>query len=457
MKIIDCFIFYNELDLLTYRLNLLNHIVDYFIIVESTNTFIGKEKKLFFNENKHLFEKFISKIIHIIVDDIPHKYNNVNISNKDVWNNEFFQRNAISRGINYIEDLSQNDVIIITDLDEIPDPRTLDKIKKGDIIVDVNILEMDFYYYNLNTKHQSKWTLGKIISFKKYNELNISCNDIRNITCNSILNGGWHLSYFGDVGFIQNKIQNFSHQELNTANYTDLEKIENRVKNYCDLYDRNCCEIYKLKIKDNTYLPIDYDKFLNKYYITDLEQYKYSQRWFLDSEIQHKLSNFLDNKNENNILEIGCFEGLSSVFFADNFIDNPKSRLTCVDPFLTINDNDHRIFLMNNEEMNFDFNITTCKNVNKITIHKITSDMFFKNNNETYTFIYIDGCHETDFIKRDMENCFNSLETNGIMWMDDYGGGEGYQIKNVMDDFLDKYNGQYELIHKGYQLAIRKY
>ena len=48
MKIIDCFIFYNELDLLTYRLNLLNNIVDYFIIVESKHTFVGKEKNLFF-------------------------------------------------------------------------------------------------------------------------------------------------------------------------------------------------------------------------------------------------------------------------------------------------------------------------------------------------------------------------------------------------------------------------
>jgi beta-1,4-mannosyl-glycoprotein beta-1,4-N-acetylglucosaminyltransferase len=148
MKIIDSFLFYNELDLLTYRLNLLNNIVDYFIIVESTHTFVGKEKSLFFNENKHLFEKFTNKIIHIIVDDFPHKYPNINIATNDVWNNEIFQRNAISRGINYIENLVEYDVIIISDLDEIPDPHTLDKIKKGSITVDINILEMDFYYIN---------------------------------------------------------------------------------------------------------------------------------------------------------------------------------------------------------------------------------------------------------------------------------------------------------------------
>lgn len=71
------------------------------------------------------------------------------------------------------------------------------------------------------------------------------------------------------------------------------------------------------------------------------------------------------------------FEGLSSVFFADNFLDNTNSSLTCVDPFLTIDNNDHEQFLQNNEEKSFDFNTSICKNANKITIHKITSDDFF--------------------------------------------------------------------------------
>ena len=90
------------------------------------------------------------------------------------------------------------------------------------------------------------------------------------------------------------------------------------------------------------------------------------------------LFQFLDKSTENKILEIGCFEGLSSVFFADNFIDNPNSSLTCVDPFLTINNHDHKIYLQNNEEGNFDFNISNCKNSDRITIHKIISDLFLK-------------------------------------------------------------------------------
>ena len=93
----------------------------------------------------------------------------------------------------------------------------------------------------------------------------MNCNDIRNTPCCAILNGGWHLSYFGDKYFIQNKIINFSHQELNISNYTELEKIEERVNNFRDLYDRNI-EISYIEIKDNKYLPIDYDKYLTKFY-----------------------------------------------------------------------------------------------------------------------------------------------------------------------------------------------
>ena len=187
-----------------------------------------------------------------------------------------------------------------------------------------------------------------------------------------------------------------------------------------------------------------------------MSNYKYSQVWFLGSDIQKRILEFIDISKKNTILEIGCFEGISSVFFADNLLNNIDSTLTCVDPFLNIDNNDHTQFLSNNEELNFDYNITHCNNSNKIEVKKITSDVFFESNTKTFNLIYIDGCHESDFIKRDMENSFKVLEKGGIMWMDDYGGGDGIQIKNTMNQFLNTYTGLYDLIHSGYQLAIRK-
>lgn len=81
--------------------------------------------------------------------------------------------------------------------------------------------------------------------------------------------------------------------------------------------------------------------------------------------------------NKNKILEIGCFEGLSSVFFADYFLNHPNSQLTCVDPFLSIPNNDHKELLQNNEKMRFNFNISICENSEKINVYKLTSDDFF--------------------------------------------------------------------------------
>ena len=269
-KLVDCFLFYNELDLLNYRLNVLDRVIDYFIIVESTHTFVGKEKPLFFNMNKHLFDKFSDKIIHVIVDDFPNKDPNMSIAKDDIWTNEYFQRNAISRGLDRIHDLlNPTDFIIIADVDEIPDPNNLHFIKHANINIEINMLQMDFYYYNLNSKFTEQWYFCKIMSYKKYSEykeLNMTCNDIRKESGYAIEKGGWHLSYFGDASFIKNKIQNFSHQEFNNSEFTNESKIEEHIKTCTDLYDRPTEELRKIDIKDNTYLPPEYDTYLTKYY-----------------------------------------------------------------------------------------------------------------------------------------------------------------------------------------------
>lgn len=187
-----------------------------------------------------------------------------------------------------------------------------------------------------------------------------------------------------------------------------------------------------------------------------MDKYTYTHNWFLSSELRKVLFKFLDGSKENNMLEIGSFEGLSSVFLADNFLNNSKSTLTCVDPFLNISNNDHLMHFTSNTEMIFDHNISICNNSEKIIVEKITSDEFFKKNNKLFNFIYIDGCHDFDFIRRDIINSFNVLVKDGIMWMDDYRGFDGIKVKNVMDNVLEQYTGQFDIIHKGYQLAIKK-
>jgi len=247
MKIIDCFIFYNEINLLNYRLNILDEIVDFFIIVESNYTFVGKKKELYFEKNKDMFKQFQHKIIHIVLDDFPFIYPNINISNNEQWINEKYQRNQIARGFEKIN-LSENDILIISDLDEIPNRDILCKIKNKDINVDINTLEMDLYYCNLNHKKSTKWYNAKIISYEIYKKISLTCDDIRFYKCPIIENGGWHLSYFGDCNFIKNKIENFCHQELNNENFTNLCKIKSRLETFSDIFERNDSNNQVIKI-----------------------------------------------------------------------------------------------------------------------------------------------------------------------------------------------------------------
>jgi beta-1,4-mannosyl-glycoprotein beta-1,4-N-acetylglucosaminyltransferase len=275
-KIIDCFIFYNELDLLSYRLNLLNDVVDYFVLVESTKTFVGKQKPLFYSENNSLFSDFKDKIITIVVDDIPFDEFNIDINNGQQWQNEIHQRRCISRGIDKL-DLKNDDVIIITDIDEIPNPEILQQIHNNcEKDFDIAILQMDFYYYNLNCKRNEKWNYAKICTYKNYLDNARDCQKIRNIfNCKFIEHAGWHLSYFGDTNFIQNKIKNFSHQELNNDTFTDKNIILKKIENCKDLFDRDNNSIDNsmkyISVIDNNNLPPMYNSYLQNYYKNEFD------------------------------------------------------------------------------------------------------------------------------------------------------------------------------------------
>lgn len=231
--------------------------------MEATHTHVGKEKPLFYQENKHLFEKFQHKVINITVDDFSYKYPNINIENKEQWINERFQRDCISRGLNKLS-LHNNDVITITDADEIPNPRILEQIKNNDIVIDINIIELDLYYFNLESKLNHQWLNSKILTFKKYNELNITCDKIRFYSCPIIKNGGWHLSYFGNEKFIKNKLENFAHQEYNKVEFTNENIIKENIKNKNDLFNRPT-NMISIPIEENKNLPPNYNIYFKDY------------------------------------------------------------------------------------------------------------------------------------------------------------------------------------------------
>jgi beta-1,4-mannosyl-glycoprotein beta-1,4-N-acetylglucosaminyltransferase len=270
MKIIDSFIFYNELDLLYYRLSILNEYVDYFILVESTHTFTGKPKKLYYEENKDRFDKFNHKIIYIKVTDFPYKYPNINYNANNQWNNEYHQRCQIALGINKLmSNLNNEDIIITSDVDEIPNPDILQKIKKNILNFDINNLnklEMDMYYYNLKFRvgNGSNWHGIKLLNYKTYIKMGLTFQQMRlwehTHDVPIVKNGGWHLSYFGDKKFIKNKIRAFSHQEYNNDIYLNDDYLENALKNGINLVGG--LDLQFIPINENNNLPKDYQIYL---------------------------------------------------------------------------------------------------------------------------------------------------------------------------------------------------
>ena len=257
LKTIDCFTFYNELKMLEFRLMELYDSVDYFIIVEATSTFTGNPKPLYFNDNKKKFKKYLKKIIHVVVDDMP--------NTKNPWDNETHQRNCINRGLELLN-LNDDDRIIISDVDEIWDCDTVKNLEVGDELL---CLAMDIYYYNFNCKFVEKELATKILKYSKYiTNPHPHHLRFRYDYCTIVPNGGWHLSYFGDVDFIKNKIKNFAHQEINTPEV--LNSIQSHIDNSTDFIppDPNVWKNsirhggVEVKNKPPSYLPKHYKELL---------------------------------------------------------------------------------------------------------------------------------------------------------------------------------------------------
>ena len=194
--IIDCFTFYNELDLLDYRINILKETVDYFVVIEATRTHVGKPKEMYFPKEKY------SNVIYVAVE-LPHE--NPDIAKDEQWVNEKYQRNCIEWGLKRLQ-LCSDDIIIISDLDEIPDPRTLKSLKNYPMN-QIYSLEQDLYYCTLRSLVIEKWRFAKVMKFSEYFTSGKSPDEIRFMDCNFIKSGGWHLSYFGSHEHIINKIK----------------------------------------------------------------------------------------------------------------------------------------------------------------------------------------------------------------------------------------------------------
>lgn len=244
--IYDCFTFFNELDLLEIRLNVLNDVVDKFVLVEATKSHSGKDKALYFSEHKERYKAFQDKIIHVIVDDYPEC--------TSPWVYENHQRNAILRGLTQAQ---PDDAIMISDLDEIPEPSLVRAYAKSKEVV-LFIQKLFYYYLNYLNVSSPDWPLGtKLLPYAyflgddtmlkvSYNEFHlpelnqgVTPTKIRFVeNATMIRDAGWHFSYLGGTEAIIKKIQSTAHQEFNQEKNRDPKEILQQIMSGKDIFGR---------------------------------------------------------------------------------------------------------------------------------------------------------------------------------------------------------------------------
>ena len=260
MTIFDSFIFFNELDLLELRLNILKDVVDCFVLTESPFTVSGNEKPLYYLENKDRFGKLNDKIVHNITEEIPNDYNSDEYLVKRPYYTNYndyssaaqdkiinipirFQRAVYNRDAS-IEGIlkagaKSDDIILTSDADEICNPLILDKINEWFDPNNIYICYQKAFYYKLNILFYDKWKGTRITTLKKLEEYSIDVLRQPKTVEKSYMieNGGWHWSYFGDLEHIRQKIHALEHQEVNTEENQMM--LENRVGSLKDPFGRS--------------------------------------------------------------------------------------------------------------------------------------------------------------------------------------------------------------------------
>ena len=256
MKIFDCFMYFDEEIVLDIRLNALDKYVDYFVIVESIYTHKGDRRELKFNQKK--FYKFKDKIKYIIYKNLPQSiekiYDNdseAEKSRKYILNaayRENGQRNFITNGL---ENANDDDMILVSDVDEIPNLQNIDFKKISKKII---IFKQDMFYYKFNLKMPDLiWSGTKAckrkhlispqwlrnIKDRKYPLYRVDTlfSDKKYINIEFVNNGGWHFSNIKSPEEIEYKLKSYLHHREFDENPLSKNQISEIIKKKQAIYD----------------------------------------------------------------------------------------------------------------------------------------------------------------------------------------------------------------------------
>ena len=238
-KIIDCVTFFQENLQMEIRFSVLKDVVDKFVVCESIYDHRGNQKKI--NFSKESFPEIKHKIEHIVLDK---KFPSKNTP----WQNQALQREFIFNGI---EKDNENDYIMFSDPDEIPNPQILKnlnlKMKYG-----IFLQNMYCYKFNLFNKYESPWEGTRVCKKKNLKSIDYMRQKVLKKNLNKafwkfykeknieiIENGGWHFNSIISPAEISKKLRTFAHTEFSKNQYSDINIIKKNIEEHKDLFGRN--------------------------------------------------------------------------------------------------------------------------------------------------------------------------------------------------------------------------
>ena len=248
--------YFDEEVVLDLRLNTLDIYVDYFVIVESTFTHRGDRRNLKFDHKK--FEKFKDKIIYLTFDEEPDGIEAVYENDNEAEKSRKYILNASKREngqrdyiVNGLQNASSEDLILISDVDEIPN---LDEINLDNLKEKILMFQQDMFYYKFDLKLPNMVWSGtkgcrkknllspqwlRNIKDKKYFlfRLDIIFSKIKYNSIRFIKNGGWHFSNIKSPKEIEHKLKSYLHHREFDEEPLSLDQIDSIIKNKQAIYD----------------------------------------------------------------------------------------------------------------------------------------------------------------------------------------------------------------------------
>jgi len=434
--IFDCFPFFNELEILDIRLHELDPWVDYFVLVESRETFSGNNKELIFEKNKYLFEPFLDKIIHLISP--------ISKNPKDAWDRQIQQRDYALKALSNCND---DDLILVGDLDEIPNGQDFISMQKGRDYL-VSFIQKNYIYY-INLRRSGGWPGTVMIPYKtlmsRYKGSLFKVR-MRRRKGGKIL-GGWHFSNLGGIDAVRLKMESSGHH---AASFT-REVLETPGALYDKMEVSRVVKGKKLRAEPIDFHPVYFrdniEKF--KHLMTEVPmpgilQNKAIRRQAYVNRV--KWATALLKKLVPSGKAVGVEVGLWKGDFAFSMLqENPKLTWYGVDPYFEYGRKKRKQpawdAIYERVRKKLDQYSSRC-----IMVRKPSSEGV-KDIPNNVDFVFIDGNHDYEYVLKDIKLYEKKIRKGGVLAGHDYYGdgvskaaneyAKKHKRKMVIEDSFD--------------------